>query len=176
MQFGMLGPVEVRRDDGGPVSVGGPQMRSLLALLVLEAGRGVGRERLIDGLHGEEPPGDAGHALQSQVSRLRRALRNGSGGGEIVESTTAGYRLAIDPRDTDAHRFAELAERGRKALRDKDPATAATLLDEAFGLWRGPALADVRDAPGGRQGQGARHPRSRPDRPAFPGRRRGAAR
>ncbi|MFJ4650194.1 BTAD domain-containing putative transcriptional regulator [Nocardia sp. NPDC088792] len=147
MQFGILGPVEVRRDDGGPVSVGGPQMRSLLALLVLEAGRGVGRERLIDGLYGEEPPGDAGHALQSQVSRLRRALRNGSGGGELVESTAAGYRLVIDPRDTDVHRFAELAERGRKALRDKDPATAATLLDEALGLWRGPALADVRDAP-----------------------------
>lgn len=122
-------------------------MRSLLALLVLEAGRAVGRERLIDGLHGEEPPGDAGHALQSQVSRLRRALRNGSGSGELVESTPAGYRLAIDPRDTDVHRFAELAERGRKALRDKDPATAATLLDEALGLWRGPALADVRDAP-----------------------------
>ncbi|MEV6101969.1 BTAD domain-containing putative transcriptional regulator [Nocardia sp. NPDC051981] len=155
MEFGILGPIEARRADGGPFPIGGPQVRALLAVLALDAGRVVGRERLIDDLYGSEPPGDVGHALQSQVSRLRRALRTGVGDGEFVESAGAGYRLAVDPESVDALRFARLAEQGRKALRDRDSGAAMTLLDEALGLWRGPALADVRDAPFA-ESQGAR--------------------
>ncbi|MET9489095.1 BTAD domain-containing putative transcriptional regulator [Nocardia sp. NPDC006630] len=147
MQFGILGSIEVRRSDGTPIAVGGPQVRSLLALLLLDAGRLVSRERLIDGLYGEDPPGDAAHALQSQVSRLRRALRNGSSAQEFVESSSAGYRLAVDPQVVDVHRFAKLAEDGRNALRDRDAAAAVTLFDAAMTLWRGPALADVLDSP-----------------------------
>ncbi|MEV6068234.1 BTAD domain-containing putative transcriptional regulator [Nocardia sp. NPDC052001] len=176
MQFGILGSIEVRRTDGDPIAVGGPQVRALLALLALDAGKLVSRERLIDGLYGEDPPGDAAHALQSQVSRLRRALRAtagpatagsakagsaatgaaaggpvgtslGSATGEFVESSPAGYRLAVESQAVDAHRFARLAEQGRNALRDRDPAAAATLLDQALACWRGPALADVLDAP-----------------------------
>ncbi|WP_326357665.1 BTAD domain-containing putative transcriptional regulator [Nocardia sp. CDC160] len=122
-------------------------MRALLGALAVEAGRVVGRERLIDGLYGERAAGDVGHALQSQVSRLRRALKSGLGEGEFVESSGAGYRLAVPAEAVDAHRFARLAELGRKALRDNDPAAALPLLDQALALWRGPALADVRDAP-----------------------------
>ena len=54
--------------DGRVVAVGGPRSRSLLALLLLEAGRVVRAARLIDGLYGEDPPGDAANALQYQVS------------------------------------------------------------------------------------------------------------
>lgn len=121
-------------------------MRSLLAVLAVDAGRVVSRDRLIDDLYGEDPPGDAGHALQSQVSRLRRALR-AAGADELVESSAAGYRLAADPESVDLHRFVRLAEGGRIALRDRDPATAVVLLDQAARLWRGAPLADVRDAP-----------------------------
>ncbi|WP_433757355.1 BTAD domain-containing putative transcriptional regulator [Nocardia sp. CA-135398] len=146
MQFGILGQVEVRGTDGTPVAVGGPQVRSLLAVLVSQAGRVVSRDRLIDDLYGQEPPGDAGHALQSQVSRLRRALR-AAGADGLVESSAAGYRLAVDPELVDMHRFLRLAEEGRTALRDRDCAAAVALLDQAAGTWRGAALADVRDAP-----------------------------
>ncbi|MEV4237326.1 BTAD domain-containing putative transcriptional regulator [Nocardia sp. NPDC049737] len=146
MQFGILGQVEVRGTDGTPVAVGGPQVRSLLAVLVSEAGRVVSRDRLIDDLYGQQPPGDAGHALQSQVSRLRRALR-AAGADGLVESSAAGYRLAVDPEMVDMHRFLRLAEEGRTALRDRDSLAAVALLDQAAGVWRGAALADVRDAP-----------------------------
>ncbi|MTE13335.1 AfsR/SARP family transcriptional regulator [Nocardia aurantiaca] len=155
MEFGIVGPIEARRADGSPFPIGGPQVRALLAALALDAGRVVGRKRLIDELYGEQPPGDAGHALQSQVSRLRRALRNGVGEGELVQSGGAGYRLAVDPEAVDALRFGRLAARGRKAVQDKDFGAAMTLLEEALGLWRGPALADVRDAPFA-QGRAAR--------------------
>ncbi|MET9245468.1 BTAD domain-containing putative transcriptional regulator [Nonomuraea sp. NPDC003709] len=139
----MLGPVEARLPDGGPVAVGGPQVRSLLAMLVLEAGRPVSVGRLAAGLYGEDAPADAAHALQSQVSRLRRGLRDGA----AVEFGPAGYRLAVDLDAVDAHRFARLAGQGRQALAGGDPAGAAMVLGQALDLWRGPALADVLDAP-----------------------------
>ncbi|MEV4360880.1 BTAD domain-containing putative transcriptional regulator [Nonomuraea sp. NPDC049625] len=139
----MLGPVEARLPDGGPVAVGGPQVRSLLAMLLLEAGRPVSVGRLAAGLYGEDAPADVAHALQSQVSRLRRGLRDGA----AVEFGPAGYRLAVDLDAVDAHRFARLAGQGRQALAGGDPASAAMVLGQALDLWRGPALADVLDAP-----------------------------
>ncbi|WP_225731805.1 MULTISPECIES: BTAD domain-containing putative transcriptional regulator [unclassified Nocardia] len=142
--FGVLGAVLVMRSDGAVVAVGGPRVRALLAMLALEAGRTVGRDALIDGLYGVDVPADAGHALQSQVSRLRRVLRDHA--VEVV-AEGAGYRLAVDPDAVDAHRFARLAADGRRALAAGDATGAAALLDEALGLWRGPALADVRDMP-----------------------------
>src|SRR5262245_19313676 len=71
MRFGILGPTQVRRSDGREVTVGGPRLRALLALLLVDAGSVVAAERLIDGLYGGAPPNDATNALQSQVSRLR---------------------------------------------------------------------------------------------------------
>ncbi|WP_182897613.1 BTAD domain-containing putative transcriptional regulator [Microbispora sp. H10830] len=141
MRFGILGPTEARPDGDRPVPVGGPGLRALLGLLLLNAGRVVTTDRLIDGLYGAEPPSGADNALQAQVSRLRRHL------GDLVVREPAGYRLAVDPDDVDASRFERLAAEGRRALDAGDPARAAGLLGQALALWRGPALADVPDAP-----------------------------
>ncbi|MET8851828.1 BTAD domain-containing putative transcriptional regulator [Amycolatopsis sp. NPDC004625] len=144
MQFAILGPVEARRPDGTPVALGGPQLRGLLALLALDAGRVVGAERLIDGLHGEHPPEGAAEALQSQVSRLRRRLRDGGAPDGLVEFTPAGYRLAVDPADVDVHRFERLTAQARETA---DPARKLDLFTEALALWRGPALDGLADPP-----------------------------
>ncbi|WP_235921309.1 BTAD domain-containing putative transcriptional regulator [Lentzea tibetensis] len=137
MTFGILGPLEARTADG-PVALGGPRPRSLLALLLLEAGHVVPTDRLIDGLYGEDPPGDAANALQGQVSRLRRTLGSG-----VIEFHPAGYRIVVSPDDVDAHRFTRLAADGRRALEAGDAASASSLLRSALELWRGPALVDV---------------------------------
>ncbi|MGW6442480.1 BTAD domain-containing putative transcriptional regulator [Lentzea sp. NPDC055074] len=121
MRFGVLGPVLV---DG--VEVAAPRQRALLAMLVVDAGRIVGHDQLIGGLY-PEPPAGAANALQSQISRLRRAVP-----GLVVEHHPAGYRLVAGPADVDHLLCAELLGAGRAA--------------EALDLWRGPALADV-DAP-----------------------------
>ncbi|WP_436772596.1 BTAD domain-containing putative transcriptional regulator [Yinghuangia sp. YIM S09857] len=147
MFFGILGPVEARHEDGTPVAVGGPRVRSLLALLLLDAGRIVPAQTLVDGLYGEAPPGDAANALQSQVSRLRRGLRDDAGTDKLVEFHAAGYRLSVDPEQVDAHRFERLFRDGRRALASGRHADAHRLLDQALELWRGPAFADVMDAP-----------------------------
>jgi predicted ATPase/DNA-binding SARP family transcriptional activator len=147
MKFGILGATEVRSAEGHLVPVGGPRVRSLLALLLLNVGRLVTTERLIDGLYGDEPPAGAANALQSQVSRLRRGLASAGLAPGVVEFGAAGYRLAVEPEDVDVHRFERLAGEGRSALAAGDAARATDLLREALGLWRGPALADVADAP-----------------------------
>ncbi|MEY9965549.1 putative ATPase/DNA-binding SARP family transcriptional activator [Streptacidiphilus sp. MAP12-16] len=146
MRFGLLGATQAWDADRGAVAVGGPGRRAALALLALDAGRIVTVQRMIDGLYGEDPPAGVGNALQSQISRLRGALR-GAGRPELIENHPAGYRLAVDPDHVDAHRFARLAAQGRDTLAAGDPAKAADLLRDALALWRGPALADVGDAP-----------------------------
>ena len=62
LEFRILGPFEVSNETG-PVALGGPKQRGLLAILVLEAGRVVPTDRLIDLLWGEEAPKSATASL-----------------------------------------------------------------------------------------------------------------
>ncbi|MEU9448054.1 BTAD domain-containing putative transcriptional regulator [Streptomyces sp. NPDC048277] len=140
VRYRILGTTQALRPDGTAVPVGGARLRALLTVLALRAGRGVPAGLLVDEVWGEEPPADASGALQALVGRLRRAL-----GAGAIESTEGGYRLAAAPDDIDLHRFERLTGEGLRALADGDPAKAATVLDDALGLWHGPALADLPD-------------------------------
>ncbi|GAA2861772.1 BTAD domain-containing putative transcriptional regulator [Nonomuraea rubra] len=142
MRISLLGPLEVLAADGRPADVGGARLRMLLARLALAAGRPVSAESLIADLWGEEPPAGAVSALQGLVSRLRKAL----GETGAVELVAGGYRLPVEPEDVDAHRFEELSAQGRRELAADRPREAARLLGAALDLWRGAALADVREA------------------------------
>ena len=73
LEFRILGPLEVQRD-GRPIKLGAAKQRALLAILLLHANRVVSRDRLIDGLWGEQPPPTASTALRVYVSELRKAL------------------------------------------------------------------------------------------------------
>ena len=137
MVVGVLGPLEVQLD-GRSVAVGGGRLRALLACLALEAGRPVTTGRLVDALWEEDLPADQVHALQSLVSRLRRALGN----GQLVAPAPGGYRLDVD---VDAQRFERLVADGTAARVRGDHARAGEVLREALALWRGPALADLVD-------------------------------
>jgi predicted ATPase/DNA-binding SARP family transcriptional activator len=148
VRVAMLGPLVVRSGDGRPVEVGGARLRALLVRLALDPGRPVSVDALVDGLWGASPPAGAVNALQSLVSRLRRALPpDGPTGAAPVGSEPAGYRLDLDRDQVDAHRFERLALQGRAALEAGAPDLAAAVLQEALALWRGPALADALDAP-----------------------------
>lgn len=125
MEISLLGPLQVRLDDGSIVDLGGARLRALLIRLALEAGRIVTQTALVDAVWAEEPPANAANALQALVSRLRR-------GGVPIEGHQAGYRLAVAADAVDAYRFERLAEAGD--------------LERALELWRGPALADVAGA------------------------------
>jgi YVTN family beta-propeller protein len=141
MQFGVLGPVEARRD-GHELLLGGPKQRALLAILLLGANEVVSRDRLADGLWGERPPSSVEHTLDNYVSRLRKAL-----GPDRLIRRTPGYVLRVEPSELDSARFEELFREGREALACGDATAASSALRTALGLWRGPALADVLDEP-----------------------------
>src|SRR4051812_27317379 len=106
MDFRILGPLEVLDEDRA-VSLGGSKQRALLALLLLHANETLTNDRLIDELWGERPPAAAGKTVQMQVSRLRKALAAGDGGGLIV-TRERGYELRIDPEQLDSLRFERL--------------------------------------------------------------------
>nr|WP_239063110.1 BTAD domain-containing putative transcriptional regulator [Streptomyces sp. SID13031] len=129
--------------DGSPLDVRGVRLRGLLARLALSAGRPVGIDTLVDGLWGTEAP--SANALQSLVSRLRAGLP-ATESSISVQSGPAGYTLTISPESVDALQFEELVRRGRDLL-TTDPAQAKALLTQAERLWRGDALADLRDLP-----------------------------
>ncbi|MFE7949844.1 BTAD domain-containing putative transcriptional regulator [Streptomyces sp. NPDC057426] len=140
MRYSVLGPTQVHTAQGTPVALGGARLRALLTVLALRAGHAVPVTVLVDEVWAGDPPADAAAALQALVGRLRRAL-----GRDAVESSPGGYRLVAGPDDVDAQRFERLAGDGVRALGAGDPGRAAELLDEALGLWRGPALADLPD-------------------------------
>ncbi|GAA2881677.1 hypothetical protein GCM10010472_44790 [Pseudonocardia halophobica] len=147
--FRVLGGVEAWRG-GERVELGGPKQRAALASLVLRAGRVVSLEQLIDDLWPADPPARAAATVQVFVSNLRRALepdRPRGAPATVLVTAAPGYRLAVDPAAVDAHAFARLVDEGRAALTGDDPERAAELLARAAELWRGPALADLPDAP-----------------------------
>jgi predicted ATPase/DNA-binding SARP family transcriptional activator len=143
MRISVLGPLEVSDAAGRPVRVGGHRMRALFILLALDAGRVISTHALIERLWPEDRPGDAANALQSLVSRLRVALRQAGVPDGVVESSPAGYRLAVPPEAVDAIDFESRARAGSQALAKGDAREAASLLRAALAQWRGSALTDV---------------------------------
>ncbi|MGI5502632.1 BTAD domain-containing putative transcriptional regulator [Lentzea sp. CA-135723] len=143
MEFGLLGDVEVRVG-GELVDAGHARQRGVLAVLLVEAGRLVPVDVLVDRVWGTRAPHRARNAVAGYVSRLRQVLTD----GVRIVGKQGGYVLTADPMSVDLHRFDALVREARSS------ADALRLLDEALGLWRGepfstvdtPWLADVRAA------------------------------
>ncbi|MGZ8567442.1 MAG: protein kinase domain-containing protein, partial [Actinomycetota bacterium] len=140
MYFRILGPLEVL-GDGGPVKLGGPKQRAVLAHLILRSNRVVPAGLLIDELWGDEPPETARSTLQTYVYRLRKVL-----GDARIEAGSGGYLLHAGPDEIDAGRFETLVKEAKRSLASDPPAALATL-DEGLALWRGDPLADLSDEP-----------------------------
>ena len=140
MRYRLLGPLEVVDEAGERVDIGGRQPRILLAVLLVAGGRRVTIDALVDAIWGEDPPASATGTVQSYVSRLRRRL-----GAEQLTWDDAGYQLDVAAEQVDARRFEALAEEGRALLATRRAEEARAVLQEAEGLWRGPALADFAD-------------------------------
>jgi DNA-binding SARP family transcriptional activator/tetratricopeptide (TPR) repeat protein len=141
VSFGVLGPVQIRVD--GELVVLPVKPRTLLAVLVLNAGRMVSRDRLMAALWPGSPPGSAVRVLRTYASAVRQSLRLSGPEQPRLVAVGGGYRLEVAPADVDRLVFAGLATRGRRALEDGNAATALRLLDQALGLWRGDPAQDV---------------------------------
>ncbi len=136
MQFRVLGPLEVR-SGGGIISINRALERRLLALLLANADSPVSTDRLTDSLWGDDLPANPDAALQTAVSRLRRALEQ-SGEPHGIRTGSGHYLIEIGDNTLDARTFENMAS----AAIGLEPAAAADQLKEALGLWRGRPFAD----------------------------------
>ena len=142
----VLGPLEAEVE-GARADLGGPLQRAVLALLLMERGRVVSVDRMIDQLWRGEPPPRAIASLQAYVSNLRRILEPGRARraqARILVSAPPGYAVRLPDEAVDAWRFESLLTAARKDAPGQ-PERARQELEQALALWRGPAYAEFAD-------------------------------
>jgi DNA-binding SARP family transcriptional activator/Tfp pilus assembly protein PilF len=143
VEFGVLGPVEVWVD-GRPADAGHARQRAVLAVLLLEAGRMVPLEVLVDRVWGEDPPRSVRNVVYGYVGRLKAMVTGGSDPGVMLSRQVGGYLLQASAEQVDVHRFRGLVAEAAAAAGDDE--LAGVVLDKALALWRGRALARL-DSP-----------------------------
>lgn len=120
MRFGVLGPVEAHEGDER-LDLGHPVQQCVLAALLVDVGRVVTPDQLVERVWSERLPYRAKHNLYTYISRLRRVV--------AIDRRQGGYVLDLPPTSVDLHRFRELV--------------ADDELDEALGLWRGTPFGEI---------------------------------
>ncbi|HVT64846.1 MAG TPA: BTAD domain-containing putative transcriptional regulator [Mycobacteriales bacterium] len=137
----LLGPLELRYR-GADVPVRAARVRRLLGLLLLNRGRVVSIDRLVDEVWDNDPPDSALAALRVHVSRLRKMLA-AAGLDNLLVTRPTGYLLDIGDGSVDADRFEQAVTIARGLSEAGDPRRAADLFRSALAMWRGPALAGI---------------------------------
>ncbi len=138
VRFTVLGPVRAWRGDQ-EISLGSPQSRTLLALLLAHGGEVMSLAHIVDAMWGTEPPQTAVNAVHRNVGLLRRLIEPGLSvrdpGSKLFRSA-GGYRLAVEPETLDLLRFRRLVEQARRQ-------TQPGLFLQALTLWQGPVAEGV---------------------------------
>lgn len=145
MNFRILGPLEVRDDDGGLLQLGKRKERTLLALLLVHSDQVVGVDAVIDALWPDGPPARVETSLHSIVARLRKTLepnRPPRTPPTRLVHQGAGYRLVAAHDEVDSRRFLQAADRGRGLLDAGDAAAAHRNLQAALAEWNGAAFGE----------------------------------
>jgi DNA-binding SARP family transcriptional activator len=138
VEFRLLGPVEVVQGTAlVPLTVGRNEI--VLAMLLLEAGRVVPVQRLIDALWAEEPPTTARSQVQICVSMLRKLLPRPDA---VILTRPPGYLLRIPEGALDLSRFRQLCA-AAEAAATHDVEESVARYREALALWRGDACASI---------------------------------
>jgi DNA-binding SARP family transcriptional activator/tetratricopeptide (TPR) repeat protein len=123
---------------GAEVDLGHPRQRVVFAALVVDLGRVVSVDTLLDRVWMDSPPRHARNALSGYVSRLKQVF---AGCGDVeVSRAKGGYRLTADPLSVDLYRFRALVGQARAAA---DVGAALRLFDQALGLWHGTAFSTL---------------------------------
>jgi DNA-binding SARP family transcriptional activator/tetratricopeptide (TPR) repeat protein len=140
VRFEVLGPLRAWRGDF-PIDLGPVQQRVVLAVLLLQQNRPIGREQIFTAVWGDAEPRYAANLLHRNISGLRNALELSryppAESGELTW-TDAGYVLTVPAGGLDLTAFDREVDRARKARAAGDSALAADVLHAALGLWRGP--------------------------------------
>ncbi|MFD4373314.1 BTAD domain-containing putative transcriptional regulator [Streptomyces sp. NPDC058486] len=133
--FSVLGPLRVHGTNG-PVRLGGNRQRILLTMLLLEANRVVGAERLIEAIWSDSPPATVRGQLRICISGLRRIL-SAAHVGVSIETHPSGYLIRMPRTALDLASFEDFLGEARAEERAGEPERAVARLEEALDLWHG---------------------------------------
>ncbi|MFJ2211893.1 BTAD domain-containing putative transcriptional regulator [Streptomyces sp. NPDC101062] len=131
LRFELLGPLRALRD-GAEVPLGPPKQRAVLAVLLLQEGRSISYDGLVEAVWGGAPPLHVRNLVQKYVSGLRRAL----GDAAELSWTGSGYRLTGADID-DLRERRRLVDEALAARRAGELWRAGELIERAEVLWRG---------------------------------------
>jgi DNA-binding SARP family transcriptional activator/tetratricopeptide (TPR) repeat protein len=135
--YAALGPL-LLRVNGHDLVIAGARDRTVLSTLLLNAGRVVTSEYLIDAVWGDEPPGSARGQVHGCIFRLRHMLPEGA-----LRTSSPGYLLEVADDEFDVAVFEQTVTEGRAAIGQGKLALGSQLMRNGLGLWRGPAFATV---------------------------------
>jgi DNA-binding SARP family transcriptional activator len=109
-----------------PAALGSPQLRLLLAALLVHVNEVVAADRLAEILWADAPPNSSSSTLQKLVYRLRTLVTTEGVAPEvpIVVTRAPGYVLRVDSVGYDAARFTELVPIAARAFRAGDASEA----------------------------------------------------
>lgn len=147
--YKMLGPLEICKDDKEYTPTA-PKMLQLLAMLLLQAGKVVHIESIIQELWPDGPPRTVRTTMQTYVYQLRKSIEGNqlaSNADELLVTRPPGYMLKVSSSQVDVFAFQRLCRRGRELLDRRDIREAARDLRAALALWSGPPLANVQCGP-----------------------------
>ncbi|MEV0236259.1 BTAD domain-containing putative transcriptional regulator [Nonomuraea sp. NPDC050786] len=111
-----------------------PQQRTVLAVLLLNAGAPVSADFLADVLWGETVPDTYRSRIRMLIAKLRAAC-----GSELITTCDRGYILHVGPGELDSDVFADLVGQARRATAED----ALPLYEQALALWGGPPLPEI---------------------------------
>ncbi|MCP2164142.1 AfsR/SARP family transcriptional regulator [Goodfellowiella coeruleoviolacea] len=141
MEFQLLGPLEIRGDQGR-APIAGNRSTALIVALLMRPNRVVPVDHLIESAWGDDPPRRVSASVQTRIFQLRKSLGEAEAdGGRRISTTPAGYLLRVDPGELDLEVFRARRAAARKANGMGALDQAATELRAGLALWRGPALA-----------------------------------
>ncbi|MFB7513126.1 BREX system ATP-binding domain-containing protein [Streptomyces sp. NPDC056144] len=148
-EFCALGPVQASIS-GRIVDLGAPKQRTLLALMISQAGQTVTTDVILDALWEGNPPPSAMTSLQAYVAKIRKVLEPGRAPrtpATVLRTRPHGYVLDTPATGIDIHRFTAHADAARHARDHDDPRTALARTDAALALWRGQPFTEVSSVP-----------------------------
>ncbi len=123
--------------NGRALEFGPTRLGALLGVLLVDAGRVVSAEELVERVLGEAPPPRARAMTQTWLTRLRQTLPG------LLERDGAGYVVRVDPLEIDLHLFRHLVRTGRTS--DALALAHQDLLSTLDTPWARQARADFAD-------------------------------
>jgi SARP family transcriptional regulator, regulator of embCAB operon len=144
LEFGVLGPLRVSAD-AGPIPLGTPKQRAVMAMLVINRNRPVAVDSLIGAVWEETPPPGARASLHTYISNLRGLLSTAAHTSrDILLNAPPGYRLNVAEQHCDIGRFAMETSAGMREAAARRFEQASQHFSAALAQWRGAILEDLR--------------------------------